>query len=573
MADGDVRTARRKARVFVLIPVHNRLAGTRALLTCLRAQKGVEVRLVVADDGSTDGTWDYLRRQGDVLALRGSGQWWWAGAMHHALREIRPLLWPGDFFAFMNNDTLVRPNFLATLVRVSEAHGRSPVGSVVRAAEPPHELLDVGPRADLDRFAVWDILRDLPEAERRSLQPVYEVDFLPGRGTLYPGEVLDRVGGLHPRLLPHYYADYEFSDRVRRAGWRLLVSSEAVTYSTEAFGNSRCPKSFLRRHFGKGSPANVVHRALFFSMVGTPRQRVTAVPRLWMAALDRRWHVVAIAARRFVVQPVRGRIGGFRAHVRQKGAGVRSVARDAFGAVLGTVRSTKLGAISTYVERWRAAVPELGWTREAFGMRAGRVLRRGFLARMKAGIQAGCSGRVRARALAALARLDGRRPMVLQACCAGMLQDLRGRRVLLCGRHGRRLRPVFALLGASVEEETAVTGGAFDLVFCAASGPLAPEVLGRLWRRVRPGGWLYCTRPPGGCLPEGQAVAALVRAGPVLEGSTDELHCRLPDGGLLHPGWFGVGRGAPPVRILAFRRPETERVEERAESGGALVGR
>jgi hypothetical protein len=57
------------------------------------------------------------------------------------------------------------------------------------------------------------------------------VDVLPGRGTLVPFGVFQKIGNFNARMLPHYGADYEFSARAKRAGYRLMVSHKARVYA------------------------------------------------------------------------------------------------------------------------------------------------------------------------------------------------------------------------------------------------------------------------------------------------------------------------------------------------------
>ena len=50
--------------VHVLIPVFNRLEMTKRVLDCLRSQKMDEIlNLIVIDDGSSDGTAEFLDSQ------------------------------------------------------------------------------------------------------------------------------------------------------------------------------------------------------------------------------------------------------------------------------------------------------------------------------------------------------------------------------------------------------------------------------------------------------------------------------------------------------------------------------
>jgi len=296
--------------IYALIPVFNRVDMTRRIVDHLRAQQGVSVRIVVIDDGSTDGTAEYLAAQRDVITIRGDGTLWWAGAIDSALRQIIPHASDDDYVLLLNNDTMFGPDFVTTLVRVSRENEAAVVGSILRNEAPPHELLSIGPRMNVQEMHVWDLLNELPPEEHRVLKKVYEVDALSGRGTLYPIPVLRRTGFLYPKLLPHYHADYELAARARRKGYRTLVSSEAAVYTANDFGVHRTPVSAWRRMFGKGSPSNIVQRVALRLLIGTPAMRLTAVPRMLLASIPRFIPLVLSTRIRFLLYASRlvGRI-------------------------------------------------------------------------------------------------------------------------------------------------------------------------------------------------------------------------------------------------------------------------
>ncbi len=287
--------------VYAIMPVHDRLALTRQAVQALRSQRNVDLRIIVIDDGSTDDTATFLAGEPGITTLKGDGTLWWGGAMDLGLRHIHALLRPGDYFLFVNNDTTFNPDFVASLVTVSQEHDRAAVGSIVRDAVNPRKILTIGARADFDSFRIWDIasefdgdrLNDI--AEQSSL--VLDVDLLPGRGTLFPGEVLDKSGYMRPWLLPHYRADYEFSDRARRSECNLRVATTAALLSHDTFGTEKRAPGFWQRNLGKGSPDNRIHTYIFFSLVGTWPQRLTAVPRLiafQSGPVIRHWFAIAM---------------------------------------------------------------------------------------------------------------------------------------------------------------------------------------------------------------------------------------------------------------------------------------
>ncbi|MCW5626437.1 MAG: glycosyltransferase family 2 protein, partial [Burkholderiales bacterium] len=112
------KTGRRPVIVFVLVPVFNRLAHTKNVLDALRRQTIVDqLRIVVIDDGSTDGTAEFLDAQPDLVVLRGDGSFWWGGAIDKGLEYVRDQQpTHEDYVLFLNNDTWFEPRYIETLV-------------------------------------------------------------------------------------------------------------------------------------------------------------------------------------------------------------------------------------------------------------------------------------------------------------------------------------------------------------------------------------------------------------------------------------------------------------------------
>jgi len=239
--------------VHVIVPVFNRLALTQAMMSCLRAQETDEpLNVIVVDDGSTDGTGEWLAEQQDIQVLKGNGQLFWGGAVNLALKQILEENPSTDWLLLMNNDTLVDPRFVQTLLSTAQAHRPAAIGSVIRDQRDPSRVLSAGTRINASQITVNDALLDSPPPWPNDA--VIEVDALSGRGTLFPLAEVRAAGGMRPRLLPHYFADYELSFRVRRAGCRLLVATGAAVLSEDDYGSQRRFSSILDRFLSIRSP-------------------------------------------------------------------------------------------------------------------------------------------------------------------------------------------------------------------------------------------------------------------------------------------------------------------------------
>jgi GT2 family glycosyltransferase len=267
--------------VFVLIPVFNRLSHTIKIVECLRKQTlANDIAITVINDGSTDGTADYLREQNDITVITGDGGLWWGGAIEAGLRKMLPKASDDDYVLLLNNDTWFATDYVECLVSASRRNANAAIGSAILEEDKDPPLVSIGARVNINRLAVWDIFSELDLEERRNPKEFYSVDALSGRGTLYPAGLFRRYGLMRPRLLPHYMADYELAMRFRRAGVKLVVSTRAAVYSPPVYGNDASGVSAWKRMFGRRSAHNIFQRTIFYCLVGSPLQRITAPLRI-----------------------------------------------------------------------------------------------------------------------------------------------------------------------------------------------------------------------------------------------------------------------------------------------------
>lgn len=244
-------------RMFCLIPVHNRLTSTKQCINDLCAQKFEgELEIVVVDDGSTDGTREFLQQSQlslcgstQLTILNGDGQWWWSRSINEAIEHIISGLSPDDGVLFLNDDVRICNNYVNKLLEVWHEAGPQIVISQLVTITTPHELIPSRVFLDSKRL---EITPHVPKG-RKSIVNQWS-DLAPGRGTLYPAAVFHGGLRIDAQRLPHYLADYEFSLRAKHLGFQILLAEEAKVFSDISWGNRPKKTGIVWRLFAKESP-------------------------------------------------------------------------------------------------------------------------------------------------------------------------------------------------------------------------------------------------------------------------------------------------------------------------------
>lgn len=264
--------------VFVIIPIHNRLAFTRACLASLREQSFRDFTIVVVDDGSTDGTHVALTTEFPEATLHwGDGDLWWTGAMNQGLEWVIPRAGRHDHVLALNNDTALPPDYLETLLGLATRHPNALIGSVAVSWDDHERIVDGGVRIDWRTTRSTSPARGLTWSQAvKRLDDAVPVSVLSGRGTLIPVEAFRRVGFYDQKRLPHYGADWEFARRAQRGGFELLMSYHARVFSRDGATGLRpstqtlSAREFVQAFVDVRSPNNLRYRWNFARLCAEP---------------------------------------------------------------------------------------------------------------------------------------------------------------------------------------------------------------------------------------------------------------------------------------------------------------
>lgn len=273
-----------------VIPVWNRRDLLVPVMATLRAQTAPPARIVVVDDGSTDGAAEEAERLGAEVLRQGrhSG---FAPAVNRGIRESR-----GDLVALVNNDVTLEPDYFERLGGVMEdPRNWFATGKILNAAKPGRidGTFDLVARSG----CAWRAGNGRPDgplfSHPRSIWSA------PATAVIYRRALFDRVGPFDESL-GSYLEDVELGMRCAAAGLAGRYEPAAVAYH-QGSATSGVWSAETTRHIARNQ---VVLARRYFGLT-------------WSVAVGQAlWGLVA--ARHGRLGPwVRGKLEGLRAGTRR----------------------------------------------------------------------------------------------------------------------------------------------------------------------------------------------------------------------------------------------------------------
>ncbi len=236
------------AKLYILLPTHNRRSITEKFIDCLSVQVFTNFHLILIDDGSKDGTSEMVRaRVSNVTVLYGNGNWWWAGSLHHGINWLKDNASMRDKVLIINDDVIFGADFLQNGVELLDKLGGMLLPQVLNRSTG--EIEESGVEVNFKTLTF------------KTASSPEKINCLPTRGLFMHMQTLIITGNFHPKLLPHYLSDYEYTIRAYKKNIKLSTSPKLLINFDESTSGYRSfdglsIAEFFSRYFSKKSTTN-----------------------------------------------------------------------------------------------------------------------------------------------------------------------------------------------------------------------------------------------------------------------------------------------------------------------------
>ena len=244
----------------IVIPTFNRKKQLSALLTQFKQQRmadNIQYKIVVAVDGSTDGTIELLQSEfPDVHIVKGTGNWWFTRSINEGCKYAVDVL-KTPLILMINDDVEIPDHYLQKMMdNYRDCGPNCVIGSSSYSFSTPRVITFSGIRHKNPwTLKHYKYINSYVPKDPSELKGVAPSVTLPTRGLLIPAALLKELGYMDEKHFPQYASDHDLVYRAAEKGAKVYVTYDAYVFEhldLTSSGNPRLTKSlghFLKNIF------------------------------------------------------------------------------------------------------------------------------------------------------------------------------------------------------------------------------------------------------------------------------------------------------------------------------------
>jgi GT2 family glycosyltransferase len=234
--------------IAVLIVCYNSAGDIEECLMSVlnSADDGIQKRIVVVDNCSTDGTAELVRKFDRVDLVSSAQNNGFTGGNNLGWRHICQRYPEVKYLCLLNPDTIVESGWLASLADFLNSNDR--IGSVQSKIRLHPQTDKIASTHTKCHFLGFGIQGGYGQVDTGQFDQPRQVDFAHGAAMLIRASLLKQYG-LFIEEMFLYLEDTELSWRIKQLGWEVWLVPQSVVYHKYVFSNHRYYYYFERNRW------------------------------------------------------------------------------------------------------------------------------------------------------------------------------------------------------------------------------------------------------------------------------------------------------------------------------------
>jgi GT2 family glycosyltransferase len=279
---------------------YNQALVTLDMIKSVLDESYSNIELIIVDNGSKESLDTYLPKDSNIRFIRSERNLGFAGGNNLALPYAK-----GKYLFYINNDTILSPGCIGTLVQYLETHPNvgiiSPLICYDLEQTNHKEIIQFVAMTALHVLTGRNITVGRMQENKGQFQEPVETAYVHGAAMMVRSEITEKVGVMDDHFFL-YYEEMDWSARIKKAGYDILTIPTAKIYHRESltvgedsplktYFHTRNRIYFVRKNFGFAAKCAFF---MFFSLVTLPKNvlklAITGKAKKLRAFLLGFWH-------------------------------------------------------------------------------------------------------------------------------------------------------------------------------------------------------------------------------------------------------------------------------------------
>ena len=256
---------------FILVPVYKEQDKLNILIHSFSYIKDINYKIIIINGNPGDETTVALKKLNDkrLIEVMGHPGLFWSGLINRGLDYVIKHEKNQEFVILMNADVEFSRDILTSMISIARENPKAQLGAVTLVGK---NVVSSGVKVCSWLFTINKHPLAGTNVESLPQNKLIAVDFLPTRCTLIPFDAVRQAKYTSETKLPHYGADYEYTNRIRKCGWQpyiftgTQVQLDALNTGNSVFHKKLTIKTRLLTLFSIKSASNPIYRLRFIRL-------------------------------------------------------------------------------------------------------------------------------------------------------------------------------------------------------------------------------------------------------------------------------------------------------------------